>query len=517
MGRGVGRRRVRALPALLAACALGCAAPAGLDRGFDRGEVGLRGARFDGWLALRSPHLVLIGDASRAELARLAEDLAIFAAVVQRITSIPLDPARVPARIYLVRGPVADALVPQPDVQGYMAPRLDGYYGVVERSDLAPATRATLFHEYAHFLLRNGAALSYPMWYDEGFAEILATIRHRQGLVTVGTPPRYRLRALAGADRIDLEAVLAPRQLSEVRDADLFYATSWALTHYLLTHGETFARMERLLELQSQGVPWREAYTRAFPEPLETLAAAVARHVHELSRGFPATLALFDAEELPVERDFEIRELAPREVARELGEAALAVFDERGRGAVAAAFFERALEIDPRDARSRAGLAVARALQGRPEAARAELARASPERTDDVRILLAAGRVHATLAARSAGDAHAAAGERRAARAAYRRATRLDPRSPSGWAGLGRTYVGAEDPAAGIESLARARDLGAWDADVTLDLGRLHLGAGDAPRARELWMEVARLGDEERAEEARRLLEDLDAAASATR
>lgn len=51
--------------------------------------------------------------------------------------------------------------------------------------------------------------------------------------------------------------------------------------------------------------------------------------------------------------------------------------------------------------------------------------------------------------------------------------------------------------------------MGAWDASVALDLGRLHAKAGDETRARELWDQVTRLGESEQKEEAKRLIEAL--------
>jgi FimV-like protein len=495
----VSRRRAGAAAALLVWAALGCA-----TRGID-----IRDADLDGWLELRSPYFVLTGDVAREELERFAEDLAVFVAVVERITNASAAGARVPARVYLVDGRVGEVLKPWWGVGGYMVSRLDGYYCVVGRSELAPITRETLLHEYTHFLVRKGRALDYPLWYDEGFAEVLSTTRRRHELVTVGTPAAGRLRSLAGADGIDLEAVFAPRQRSDIDDPFLFYATSWAVTHYFATDGEAIDRMARLVELQSRGVNWEEAYARAFADPLEALSQAVGRHVDGLARGALMTVATFDVGELPVERDWAIRALAPVEVARELGELGLAVFDEDD-AAVPAAFFGRALEIDAGDTQARAGLAVARALQGRFESAAAELAPALTALPDDPRVLRAAGRVRRELAAAD-GDPGSAAEHRRGARAAYARATQLDPDEPSGWAGLGWSYVGEDDPAPGIEALNRAYATGAWDADVALDLGRLYRRAGDADRARELWMQVARLGDEDQVEEAERLLEALPA------
>jgi FimV-like protein len=267
--------------------------------------------------------------------------------------------------------------------------------------------------------------------------------------------------------------------------------------------------MQQLVELQMQGVEWREAYEKAFPISLDDLTDAVTRHVAALSRGALVNVASFDVRDLPVERNFAVRELAPVEVARELGEVSLAIFDDESLGSAAAvAFFRRALELDADDARAQAGLALARAQQGRLDSAAAEIARAREEQPGDVWIALAQGQLHKLLASRSGADSADAAAHRQQAREAFQRATRLAPRHPSGWAGIGWSHLEDDDPTPGIEALTRAQATGAWDADVCLDLGRLYDRAGDTPRARELWQQVARLGDERHAEEARQLLEE---------
>ncbi len=123
-------------------------------------------------------------------------------------------------------------------------------------------------------------------------------------------------------------------------------------------------------------------------------------------------------------------------------------------------------------------------------------------------IALTEGQLPKLLASSSDAHAAAAAEHRQHAHEAFQRATQLAPRHPSGWAGIGWSHLEDDDPAPGIEGLSRAQATGAWDPDVCLDLGRLYQRAGDTPRARELWQQVARLADEKHAEQARRLLEE---------
>jgi Flp pilus assembly protein TadD len=493
------RARARSLSASLASVLLACASP-GPD---------LSGLDLDGWIELRSPYFVLMGDVSRAKLERFAEDLAVFVAVVERVTNARPGNARVPARIYLTDGQVWSVLKPADWVGGYMAPRLDGYFGVVGLTRRSALTREILLHEYTHFLIRKGRALRYPIWYDEGFAEVMSSVRRRQDLVSLGTPAAGRIQPLLYSDEFDLATVFAPDRRTEIEDAGAFYSIAWAATHYLGTNPAHRERMTRFVGLQADGMDWEQAYARSFDVPIAELSRSVRAHVDALARGALIGLVHFDARELNVNREWEIRSVAPAAVATELGELGLILSGEGSGAALPQAFFARAIEIDPAQARARAGFALARALQGDFEGAYPDLERAVSAAPTDPRIHLYIGHVHRARARAAAGseESDAATESRRVARIAYARARDLDPDDPSAWAGLGWSYVVDDDPQAGIEALERARALGAWDADVNLDLGRLYRRTGNLVRARERWEEVARVGDESNAEVAQRLLQ----------
>lgn len=465
----------------------------------------------EGWLLLRSPHFELLGDLSREQMERFAGDLAIFVAVVEKLANTSASDARVPVRIHLLGGRAADLLIPY-GIGGYMSPRLDGYYGAVRVVGHTPAGRETLLHEYAHFLLRKGRALRYPTWYDEGFAEVVSTTRTRSGLVTVGTPAMGRLRDLPAREDLDLRTIFAPRRRSEILDAAAFYATSWAATHYLVTTPGGRKAMQRFVQLQVRGLGWQEAYASAFPVRIEELSRRVADHAEALGRGALLTVAEFDERELAADRRWSVQTLPEPAAIRALGQLALVAFEEERSFVVPAALFERALAIDPGDAKARAGLALAYARRGRFDAALREADRAAREAPGDPEVQLACAGVHRIRATElEEEDPESASASRRIARGAYERVRDASPRSPAAWAGIGWSYVAEGDPRAGIRALERARALGAWDSGVALDLGRLYRRSGDAERARRLWLEVARIGDPEAVEQADALLALLDA------
>jgi Flp pilus assembly protein TadD len=480
----------------------------------------LAGFDLDGWQQLREGSIEIVGDAPEADLRRLADDLALFIAVVRETTNAPIGTERLPTRICLLSNQAAFRFG-FGGLGGFMKRVLDGYLAMV-RLDRghSPHSRLILFHEYTHFLLHQGSAVDYPLWYHEGLADVLSTVRRRENVVELGSAPMGRAALLTRLRRFDLADVFEATKYADVDDIDAFYAGSWAAVHYLSATEERGARLARFVGLLVAGVPWRDAYPQAFDVPLDALSREVYRHGVALAGGAPYTLLEFDARSLDVERrPRDVRALLPGEAAASLGDFWLRFSgddeaqDEESVG-LARAFFERALAAGPEDPRVRAGLALARARQRDFTGARADAARALELAPADARVQTLAGEVDAAHARRlaDAGDAHRSERARLAARAAFFRAAELDPGDPIAWAGVGASYVGeAGDLGPGIAALERAIELGAWAPGPRLDLGRLYAASGQIARAREALEEVARFDEGSAGERAAELLAELAA------
>ncbi|WP_043319873.1 lipopolysaccharide assembly protein LapB [Microbulbifer sp. HZ11] len=96
-----------------------------------------------------------------------------------------------------------------------------------------------IFHEYVHHLMRERSGMTYPRWYSEGFAELLASAELHKKTVLVGGLPEWRLSAWAENDPLTIEQLLAPPPLAAQNGEDNsrywnnYYASAWLLTHYL--------------------------------------------------------------------------------------------------------------------------------------------------------------------------------------------------------------------------------------------------------------------------------------------
>ncbi|MFV8782921.1 tetratricopeptide repeat protein [Microbulbifer sp. SA54] len=98
-----------------------------------------------------------------------------------------------------------------------------------------------IFHEYVHHLMREHSGMTYPKWYSEGFAELLASAELRKDTVVIGGVPEWRLTAWANPENepLTIAQLLVPRPMvaggGDESSAywNNFYASAWLFTHYL--------------------------------------------------------------------------------------------------------------------------------------------------------------------------------------------------------------------------------------------------------------------------------------------
>ena len=460
-------RRAAAL-ALAALCATACAGPR------------FRSSVLDGWHAVETGGVRIVAEAGADELTARARDLARFDAAFAALISRRIPPTG-PTTIYLVRDPeLAGHLGLSRFTGGYAMTTFDGAFAWVLLRPNPVETRLVLFHEITHLILSRHRSSRIPRWYNEGLAEYFSTLAFRDGALVVGATPTERVLWLSQRAPLPLERLFADDPGDDAQAALDFYATSWALAHYLLGSPSGRRELARFDKELSQGAALDAAREAAFGRPFDRLSEELATHVGFLLRGVAAEMVLDPRSAVIAEPPAPLL-LGRAETARELGALALALADpseEPSPWTFARALLDVAVDADPENARARAGLAWARAEEGDPDGAEAILAGALRDAPADPQVQIDAGR--AALAAGAADPAQAR----------FRRALALDERSGSAWLGLGRALAAGGRPDAAVGALERARSLGA-SAALDLELGRLYLAAGRTDDAEVLLMPLA--------------------------
>ena len=479
------RRRLRTLAALLPLTTL-LLTPAA------------RAARAaDAWVSVRSPRYLFVGNAPEADVRRAAARFELFAAAFSELFPALGAHATVPTRVFVFKDyesfrpfrPLYDGETA--DFKGYFQAGGDVNHICVPLALSNEDSQQVHNHEAVHLLLA-ATARRVPDWLNEGLAQYYSTMRVSAGGVTLGAPVarhaallrKTRLLPAASLFRIDRGS----RDYRAGAGRDLFYAQSWALTHYLVSTdaGRGHLRLFRFLEMLASGMKVEESLGRAFQIDYATLDEKLFEYVR---RGDYKTRELAAGDGAARAAELKVATLTEAESEFYLGDLLLHV----DRFADAETRLRRSLALDRASARAHTSLGMALVRQRRFRAARQSLRLAVALAPDNY----LAHYYHAYALSREDMDGDEAATEyppEQAAemRAALERAIRLEPRFPESYRLLAFVnLVTGERLDEAVELLARGLALAPNRADMLFVLAQVHLRRGDERAARESLERVA--------------------------
>ena len=235
------------------------------------------------WRRAESPHFVVYSDGSERSLRDFTLKLERFDALLgsrfggdqgEDIRKLP---------VYLV-GDDRALRIAQPSLPDGIA----GYYSSSENDIFAILVRGRdddiLLHEYSHHFMAKNAGGRFPGWLSEGFAEYFATATvSDRGKATFGLPNPGRMYALQQNRWLPMDQLLRARGSFDVEDRtgrSMYYAQSWALTHWLLADQTRAQNLGRYLTAINGGQDHLEAWQAVFgitPEQLTVQLRAYVR------------------------------------------------------------------------------------------------------------------------------------------------------------------------------------------------------------------------------------------------
>jgi len=125
----------------------------------------------------------------------------------------------------------------------------------------------TVFHEYAHLLLRSSFPLM-PLWFEEGFAEYFAAMQVKGKDVEYGALADQHVPLLKSNTWMPITALFSVERNSDVYNENdrrsMFYAESWLAVQYLLANDRLMDAFKYLQLTQIQHVPVPDAVKQAF-------------------------------------------------------------------------------------------------------------------------------------------------------------------------------------------------------------------------------------------------------------
>src|SRR5882724_3093697 len=235
-----------------------------------------------------------------------------------------------------------------------------------------PDTFAVVYHEYVHSLLHMNFRWL-PTWLDEGLAEFYAYTRFEGSQTYIGAPPKnagrlavlYRRPSMPLAKFLDQKGSFS----HDEDDTHLFYAQSWALTHFLIMGPgmEGGVRLKRFFNALQSGTEQKKAFQDAFGTFPE-VQKALDNYLQRFAFAAGVTPTIQRAEE----KSFSVRTTTLAETKAELA----SFFATTRQWKEAREFSEAALKDDPKLALGHEDLGFVNLHEGKDEEAVREFSQA---------------------------------------------------------------------------------------------------------------------------------------------
>jgi tetratricopeptide (TPR) repeat protein len=464
------------------------------------------------WQRASTPHFVLYVRADRDSALRLARSLESMADLLAREGFGTRASAR--PRVTLIGFPETR------DFQSHLPVR-DGkraeFAGLAQHLPFGtwigfaaddPRGRLVAHHELLHTIV-SLALGNAPLCMNEGLAEYYSTWEANERGGRFGHPIPWHVWVVRNRQPFTLDELFAttvdsPLYGAGAESQTMFYAESWALTHYLGRLSGRSKRYRQLALLIAGGRSPRDAFKEVYPgESWEAMPEKLTAYVRGETLGpqeisFASPLAA-----LPVE----VREASPAEVAAHIG--MWRVYDVNVTSAVTRALFEQARAGNDEPGLATAGLGLFELReQNAPEALADFRSVAATPNACALALALAGGGLLTRSLEDSAGvdsaQARALAAE---ACAALRRSVALDSTDANALAWYGRAALSADSLSPGaMHALEVAAAALPVDGPVASTWAAALSQTGQRQRAREVFSTHAGLTQDK----------DLRAATSAT-
>jgi Tfp pilus assembly protein PilF len=198
----------------------------------------------DHWIEVRSPHFVVLTDSNEKQGRRVASQFERMRTLFHMLMPAAADSPGSPIIVLALKDRKAlQALEPeaylakgQLDMAGFFSRAADKNYILLRLDAQGEHPYATVYHEYTHYMLRN-ASEWIPLWLNEGLAEFYQNTEIFDKEVRLGQADlgdiyylrQNRLLPLTTLFKVDASSPY----YHEEQKGSVFYAESWALTHYL--------------------------------------------------------------------------------------------------------------------------------------------------------------------------------------------------------------------------------------------------------------------------------------------
>jgi tetratricopeptide (TPR) repeat protein len=436
------------------------------------------------WIEVRTPHFVVASNAGGKQARRVADQFEQIRAMFH--TTFPklrVDPGQ---RILILAAKNENsfkALLPEYwEVKGRVHPS-GIYVAGPEKHYVALRLDAeeenpfhSVYHEYTHALV-NLNFRGLPLWLNEGLAEFYGNTVLGEKEVLLGHFDTSHLLLLQQSKLIPIPTLLEVDHTSpyynEENRASVFYAESWALTHYLMLDPEARKQqlMSHFLDTFQKGSNQVEAARQTFGD-LKKFAGQMEGYVRQTS----FYLARLKAPMQLTEKDYATRTLSAAESLALRGDFHL----HMNRMSEARTMLEQALALEPKLAAVHESLGYYHYRQQNLDEASREFAEAVKLDSKDY----LAHYFHAFLRVRGR---MVQPDELEETRAGLEKAIQLNPEFAPAYASLSSLYLSrSETKQKALDAALRAAQLAPGELQYALNLGQVLVALNRQAEARSL-------------------------------
>ena len=326
----------------------------------------------DNWINLTTRDFNIVSNAGEGETRRLAVKLEQFHAIFSKLFNTNVT-TQAPVTVMVFKSD--DSFKPFKPLYKGKPSNIAGYFQRSEDENIIALNiaaqgehpMAVVLHEYTH-LLTSFVPRAWPAWLSEGLAEVYSTFDIDKNQVIMGKPVSSHVYLLREKFMpvADLLAVDHKSAAYNERDKQgIFYAESWALTHYLM-FGNKGARRPELVDFVKRlaaGTDPGTAFAQAFKTDIKTLEKSLRDYVQ--NNQYPGWIITLDTTE--GDKAVASRPLAEAEVQFFLGN----LLARTDRPEDAEVYLKQSATLDPNLPRAYEGLGLVAIRRGNfDEAAR---------------------------------------------------------------------------------------------------------------------------------------------------
>jgi tetratricopeptide (TPR) repeat protein len=206
----------------------------------------LAGDSNEHWLEVQSPHFVVLTDTNEKQARRIAGQFEHMRAIFHMLLPNASDNAGAPIIVVALKDkkgfqalePPAYLAKNQLDLAGLFINSPDKNYILLRLDAQGENPFSTVYHEYTHYMMRKSTWT--PLWLNEGLAEFYQNTEIRDKDVVLGQPSPDDILYLRQNKLLPLTTLLSVDHSSpyyhDEQKGSVFYAESWALTHYLVVN-----------------------------------------------------------------------------------------------------------------------------------------------------------------------------------------------------------------------------------------------------------------------------------------